>query len=158
MLKRPSQAAAGTWRPSGRPLGFSLIELLIVLALASLLATLVYPSYAEQWRRGHRGEAIARLAELQQRQERWRSNQPSYASLEQLGQPAEVPGARYRYAIDDAGPGGYRAQAEARGTQAADTACRWLEVEVRRGQARYRSGSAPDAGNAPAQNDRCWQR
>lgn len=41
--------------------GFTLIELMITVAVVGILASIAYPSYAEYIRRGHRNEAKAGL-------------------------------------------------------------------------------------------------
>ena len=46
-----------------RPAGFTLLELLVVLALTAVLAALAYPTYTDQIMRTRRGEATAVLAE-----------------------------------------------------------------------------------------------
>ena len=50
--------------------GFTLIELMIVVAIVAILATIAYPSYAEYIRRGHRAEARAALLQGAQWMER----------------------------------------------------------------------------------------
>lgn len=50
------------WSP-GRSKGFTLVELLIVVALAAILAALAYPTYTDQVMRTRRAEATAVLAE-----------------------------------------------------------------------------------------------
>ena len=64
--------------------GFTLIELMIVVAIVALLATVAYPSYMDQIRKGRRSDAIQGLAQVQQAQERWRAINPSYAPNAQL--------------------------------------------------------------------------
>ena len=41
--------------------GFTLIELMIVVAVVAILSSIAYPSYTEYVRRGHRAEARAGL-------------------------------------------------------------------------------------------------
>jgi len=50
--------------------GFTLIELMIVVAVVAILSAIAYPSYTEYVRRGHRAEARAGLLQAQQWMER----------------------------------------------------------------------------------------
>lgn len=53
-----------------RQRGFTLIEIMIVVAIVGILSAIAYPSYAEYIRRGHRAEARAGLLQAQQWLER----------------------------------------------------------------------------------------
>ena len=50
--------------------GFTLIELMIVVAIVGILSAIAYPSYSEYVRRGHRADARAGLLQAQQWLER----------------------------------------------------------------------------------------
>ena len=50
--------------------GFTLIELMIVVAIVGILSAVAYPSYAEYIRKGHRADARAGLLQAQQWLER----------------------------------------------------------------------------------------
>ena len=70
----------------GRRSGFSLIELMVVVAIIGILAALAYPSYLDHVRKGHRAKGQALLMELAQRQQNFLMTRRRYASsLEELG-------------------------------------------------------------------------
>jgi type IV pilus assembly protein PilE len=58
--------------------GFSLIELMIVVAIISLLAGIAYPAYTSSVLKGKRAEGRAALLEMMQQQERYYSQYGSY--------------------------------------------------------------------------------
>ena len=64
--------ANGSRHPFNRRLaqGFTLIELMIVVAVVGILSAIAYPSYTEYVRRGHRADARAGLLQVQQWLER----------------------------------------------------------------------------------------
>ena len=61
-----------------KPSGFTLIELMIVVAIVAILATIAYPSFIEQIRKSRRAEAIASVQDAQLRLERWRVDHASF--------------------------------------------------------------------------------
>jgi type IV pilus assembly protein PilE len=60
--------------------GITLIELMIVVAIVSILAAIALPSYTEQVAKGRRAEARTQLASAQQWMERFYSEHYSYAT------------------------------------------------------------------------------
>ena len=60
--------------------GFSLIEMMIVLAILGILSALAYPSYLDTVRKGRRAEAVSTLLKLAVQQERTRTNTATYVS------------------------------------------------------------------------------
>lgn len=77
---------------SGR--GFTLVELVIVVALLAVLLVLAAPSYRQFVQRAHRVEAIAQLLRVAQCQERTRARTGVYDPASCL--PAALP--RYAFA------------------------------------------------------------
>jgi type IV pilus assembly protein PilE len=61
-----------------RTRGFTLIELMIVVAVIGLLAAVAYPSYADSVRKGKRAQGRAALADLMLQQERYMTQRNCY--------------------------------------------------------------------------------
>jgi type IV pilus assembly protein PilE len=129
--------------------GFTLIEVLITLAIASILSSIALPSYSAYVLRAHRFEGVLALQQLMLRQEQWRVDHPHYAqSADQLRAPAS---ARYRFEVQDADERGYTLVAQAVGAQARDTDCATLRLVVQGGAVHYQHQGSAAAG-------RCWGR
>ena len=58
--------------------GFSLIELMIVIAVVATLVSLAYPSYANFIRKADRAQAKTTMLDWANRQEVWRADHPTY--------------------------------------------------------------------------------
>ena len=65
---------------ANRSKGFTLIELMIVVAIIGLLATIALPAYNDYIRRGKIGEAITELAAFRVRQEQYFQDNRTYSS------------------------------------------------------------------------------
>ncbi|NLJ92209.1 MAG: prepilin-type N-terminal cleavage/methylation domain-containing protein [Aeromonadales bacterium] len=63
--------------------GFTLIELMITVAIVALLLLLAYPSFSTYLVKGQRIAAIQGLYQLQLDQEEWRVSHASYATQQQ---------------------------------------------------------------------------
>ena len=62
--------------------GFTLIELMITVAIVALLGALVYPSYQESVRKARRAEGRVALMEMLQQQERYMTQYNSYLGFD----------------------------------------------------------------------------
>ncbi len=65
--------------------GFTLIELMIVVAVIGILSAIAYPSYTQYVLRAKRGDAKAALLSVQLAEEKYRANNVSYGTLAELG-------------------------------------------------------------------------
>ena len=150
-----------TTAAAGQDSGFTLIELMIVVAVAALLLTIALPMYQESTRKSRRAEAVAALAQLQQRQERHRADNPQYAATFAAFAPPAPASAtpNYTLGIASAAAGSYTitATANAGAPQFADTSCRVLTIVMAGGNLTTSSTNAGGAVDTTNIN-RCWAR
>lgn len=139
--------------PPARSGGFSLIEVMIVVAIIGILSSIAYPSYVEYVRKSRRVEAITALSRIQQAQERWRSNHTTYAStLADLGITSNMTEhGYYQLSISNPVATGYTASATAAGAQSTDARCASISFTLANGTL---TQSASPAANASL----CWSR
>ena len=67
------------WRP--RSGGFTLIEMMITVAIVAILASVAYPAYTEQIRKGKRAECRSGLLQSMQQQERYYTQFNQYVTF-----------------------------------------------------------------------------
>jgi type IV pilus assembly protein PilE len=119
--------------------GFTLLELMIVVAVIAILATIAVNSYTEQVRRGKRAEAKQALSDLQLREEKYRADNPKYGTIDQLtGSSAATTGYNnalkyYTISIDDASLTGsyYKITATRKGDLVNDPKCGNFTMEYK---------------------------
>ena len=139
-----------------RPQGFSLLELIIVLAIAGVLYAIASPRYQQYVVRSNRTEGQALLVDAAARQARYHAQNHVYVTTQAdignlhlprtSGNEVTSPSGLYRLDIG-LGNGGYQLQAVPLGTQAADSACASLLLDG--------TGNPGSTGTAPVSE--CWK-
>lgn len=92
--------------------GFTLIEILIVVAIIAILASIAYPSYQEYVLKGRRAEARTALTNLMIQQERYLTQKGTYGEFS-YGSTTDVGKAFKQYSGDADGPTSYKLSAAA---------------------------------------------
>lgn len=102
--------------------GFSLIELMIVVAVVAILAAIAVPSYDSYMKKGRRSDAMSSLLKIQLEQEKWRVNNTSYATLANVWTGTDSLDGYYTVAVTSNTAAGFTATAapKAGGPQVGD--------------------------------------
>ena len=123
--------------------GFSLLELLFTVSLLGILLTLAVPSYQQYLHRAHRAEAMLRIMQLADCQERWRARSGQFQLCSCIAQSSS----RYRFEVEVINDAlFYRVSAHPTGAQLGDT-CGTLSMD---------SLGERSAGGKGATASRCW--
>jgi type IV pilus assembly protein PilE len=106
--------------------GFTLIELMIVVAIIAVIAAVAIPAYSDYVTRARRADAKSALLALQLAQEKYRANNPAYTTtMASLPLATTSPDGYYDIAITSANSTTYVATATpvSGKAQANDTDC-----------------------------------
>jgi len=157
-MKHPQLLAPTANRVSG----FSLIELMVVVAIAAILVSIAAASYQSQVQKSRRTEARTALLDLATREERYFSTNNLYSALPaDMGYASFTPvGSGYynvTIVVTAANPAtvpptqaGYLITATSTGIQVADTSCQSFTVDQTGTQASTNTGGATTTST-------CWQ-
>lgn len=136
--------------------GFTLIELMIVVAVVAVLAAIAYPSYQEYVMRSRRVEGQSLLNEAAARQERWRAQNGSYITgsaeedIAKLKLPHGAQSEHGYYTLEIAGDAsGYLLTAKRAGAQAADRKCGNFTLSA--------TGKKDMVSGTPGTVEQCWR-
>jgi type IV pilus assembly protein PilE len=150
--------------------GFTLIELMVGIAVVAILGAIAFPSYRDSVRKSRRADAVKAITAVQQAQERSRGSWPSYCTELNaaptatppacgLNQPSTTPGGNYTLALANVTAFGYDIIATASGGQASDTRCAYLGVRMDGGNLLYDGGaSTPAFAPTGLDPNRCWAK
>jgi type IV pilus assembly protein PilE len=128
--------------------GVTLIELMVVVAIVALLATIAIPSYRSFLMRSHRAEAKSALLNLAAAQEKFYLQNNTYTEEladpppDGLGLTATTVNGHYTVAITDGDVDSFAATATATGGQAQDSHCATFTIN--------------QTGARSATNTDCW--
>ncbi|HET8706026.1 MAG TPA: type IV pilin protein [Pseudomonadales bacterium] len=134
---------------------FTLIELMLALAIVAIVSTIAYASYSSSILKSRRADAKAALLDLASREERYFSTHNIYSSAtSDLGYsgawPAQIPTAsQFNYALTvtlQSNGSGFTATATPQGYQAKD-ACGTYSLDY--------LGNQNNSGNTEA-SSKCW--
>jgi len=142
----------------GAAAGFTLIDSLIALVIAAILASIAYPSYVDVIQKTRRIDAVTAMMSLRLAQERHRANQTQYAAqLSALNLVTTSPARHYTLSITASDAQGFVALAKAIGAQAGDNRCRFLQLTVHDHVVSRASGEDAALDNAAGENKQCWR-
>jgi len=148
-----------------RARGFTLIELMIVVAIIALLAAIAVPSYRDSVRKGERGEGKAAILKALQAEERYFTQNNTYVDPSTL--PAASRAAFPAFSADNAGNSRYTITVQNVAITGLCTDANWSRCAIVK--ATRNSGTDPDCGTFLAMdtvgnkvadtpnNAVCWQ-
>ncbi len=114
--------------------GFTLIELMITIAVVAIIAAIAIPSFNAQVRKSRRSEAMQVLSDARVRQESWRAGHATYGTTGNVAFGTSdfysftlaTPGGNCANGVTASSANSFRLTATASGAQASDSTCATL--------------------------------
>jgi type IV pilus assembly protein PilE len=127
--------------------GFTLIELMIAVAIVAILAAVALPSYQSYVLKSRRADALSLLQSVQLAQEKHRLSNPTYSANCPAG--VSCTSQHYSVAISNASATGYtlRATPLSGSPQSKDTTCSWIELKQTAANGAEKDGASAE----------CWR-
>jgi type IV pilus assembly protein PilE len=154
MPKHPARAH------HSRASGFTLIEVMIAIAILAILGAVAFPSFMDSIRKGRRADAFAAVSAVQLAQERWRANHQLYSKLVATDLKVTEPDL-YTITVDDPPTGtlssGYVVTAVGKGSQANDKQCKKMSMKLLNGNLSY-AGCFDCTSFTYSTTHACWAR
>lgn len=117
--------------------GFTLVELMITIFIAGILATIMFNSYSGHVKKSRRVDGKQTLLTIQLEQERYRATHPTYGSLANIGAATTSPNGYYNLSVSGTSATAYTITATATGDQTSDkengTSCTPLTLTINNG-------------------------
>lgn len=146
MARAGGQSMMKNLLPKNR--GFTLLELMIVVAIVAILSAIAIPTYRKYVLRAHRTDATRSLQDLASREENYYFNNNTYpSSLSSLGAANVTTGGYYSISAPVGSATNYTVTATAISTQTQDTQCTSFSLN--------HAGVQTVTGTASATT--CWQ-
>ncbi|MGD8743546.1 MAG: type IV pilin protein [Granulosicoccaceae bacterium] len=129
--------------------GFTLLELMIALAILAIIVSVAIPSYQDQIRKARRADGRGALLDAAQALERCNTINGSYnhASCGNNVVPSDSLDNHYAIAITAITPSSFTLSATAQGTQAEDTNCATLTL----------TNTGVKTPDPATDTNRCWE-
>ena len=130
--------------------GFSLIEIMVTIAIIGILTTVASRAYDSQKRKGYRMDAISAVSLLAQREENWHSRNGAYTiTITDVGSAISKE-KKYNLSLSNIGSDTYTITAEATGSQLEDKDCRKFILE--------HTGRKTAEKDDTSANTKCWPK
>jgi type IV pilus assembly protein PilE len=107
--------------------GFTLVELIIVVTILGILASIILPTYKDHVLQSRRSEARAAIQEIRNLEYEFFQNYKRYGDRGEIGYSSTTPNGYYQLAVVDNGLK-FSATATAIGKQLQDTPCRIFSI------------------------------